>query len=91
MNQHNSPGCGSCGRASLLSLKKNKWGRCAFCMVLALAGTIVGWSFTLSFGLLYPDKRIALVLACLSLCFTLVLFLHVFAYRRRALSNTPPN
>jgi hypothetical protein len=91
MSQNNSPGCSSCKRPSLVPLRKDKWGRCALCMALALAGAVTGWSFTLSFWLLCSNKRIVLGLACLSLCFTLVLLLHIIAYRRRVLPNTPPN
>jgi|GEM_PF-6876046 len=84
MNPHNSAGCGNCRQASLLPLRREQWGGCALCFALAMTGTVAGWSFSLSFWLLYPDTRIILSLACLSLCFTLVLLLHVIAYGLRA-------
>jgi hypothetical protein len=43
----------------------------------------MGWSFTLSFALLYPDPRIVTGLVCLSLCFTLALLIHAVAYLLR--------
>jgi len=90
MNEHASSGCGNCGQPSLLPLTKDKWGKCPLCIALALAGAVTGWSFTLSFGLLSPDKRIVLGSACVSLFFTVVLLLHAIAYRRRV-SQSPPS
>jgi hypothetical protein len=84
MNEDKSSGCGHCGHSSILPIKTDKWGRCVFCVALALAGTVTGWSFTLSFWLLYPAPRITMVLACISLCFTVVLLLHVIAYALRS-------
>ena len=83
MDERTSSGCGACGKGSLILWRSEKWGSCAFCIALAIVGTIMGWSFTFSSGLLNPDKRIALGSACVSLFFTLVLLLHVIAYRRR--------
>jgi hypothetical protein len=91
MNEHASRDCGACRNGSPISWKSEKWGRCVSCIALAIVGTITGWSFTLSFGLLNPDKRIALGLACASLFFTLVLLIHVIAYRLRDSQRTPPN
>lgn len=88
MNPPNSSGCSNCHQASLLPISREKWGSCPFCMALAVAGSVMGWSFTLSFWLLYPDLRITTTLACLSLCFTLVLLLHVIAYGLRVAKQT---
>ena len=88
MNPHNSAGCGNCQQASLLPISREKWGRCPLCMSLAMAGTVTGWSFTLSFWLLYSDTRITTALAWLSLGFTLVLLLHVIAYGLRVAKQT---
>ena len=83
MNEPGSSRFGACGKGTLISWRSEKWGRCAFCIAIAIVGTILGWSFTLSFGLLNPDKRIALGSACVSLFFTLVLLFHAIAYRLR--------
>ena len=88
MDLHNSSGCTNCHQASLLPISREKWGSCPFCMALAVAGSVMGWSFTLSFWLLYPDPRITAALASLSLCFTLVLLLHVIAYGLRVAKQT---
>lgn len=82
-----SSGCAGCGKATFISLRSEKWGACAFCMVLAVTGTIIGWSFTISFGLFYPDRLTTLTLALLSAFFTLVFLGHVIAYRRRLLAK----
>jgi hypothetical protein len=84
MNPQNSSGCSNCHQASLLPISRENWGSCPFCMALAVAGSVMGWSFTLSFWLLYPDLRITAALACLAVCITLVLLLHVIAYGLRA-------
>jgi hypothetical protein len=91
VNPHNSAGCGNCHQASLLPISREKWGSCPFCMALAVAGSVTGWSFTLSFWLLYPDPRIITGMALLSLCFTLVLLLHLIAYGLRIAQSRQPD
>jgi hypothetical protein len=91
MNEHASHNCGACGKGSLVSWKSEKWGRCTSCIALAIIGTIMGWSFTVSFGLLNPDKRIALGSACVAMFSTLVLVLHVIVYRLRDSQRTQPD
>ncbi len=89
MDEKRSSGCGHCGRSSILTLKPEKWGKCVFCVALALAGAVAGWSFTFSFWLLYHAPRITLGLASLSVCFTVVLLLHLIAYALRVLETKP--
>jgi hypothetical protein len=91
MNEATSSGCGVCGKPGLISWRSEKWGRCAFCIALAIVGTITGWSFTLSFGLISPNKQLVLSLACVSLFFTVVLLLHVVVYLLRRWLTTLSN
>jgi hypothetical protein len=84
MHAHNPLGCGHCQQARLLPLHREDWGGCAFCMVLSMTGTVIGWSFSLSFWLFYPDVRLVMGLVGVSLCFTVVLLLHLIAYALRA-------
>src|SRR5262249_49090161 len=91
MDESTSSGCANCGESSLAFWKSKKWGSCPFCIALAIAGTVNGWSFTLLFGLRYPDRRIVLGSGCISLFFTLMLLVHGVAYWRRILPNTLPN
>jgi len=88
-------GCGHCGAAGLLPLAgRDKWGRCAFCMALALAGNVIGWTLTLSFWLFAPQTRAVLPLLCVSAAFSSVLAGHLIAYlwrRRRPSSATLPH
>jgi hypothetical protein len=90
MDETRSTGCDGCHGIRLISWKSEKWGRCPFCIALAFVGTITGWSFTLSFGLFSSEKRLALILAGVSLCFTLVLLGHLIAYYLKPVSSTPP-
>jgi uncharacterized membrane protein len=84
MNQQNAAGCCGGRQASLIPIDRDKWGRCPLCIALAAAGAIMGWSFTLSFWLLFSDPRIVLGLAGVALCFTVVLALHVIAHLVRS-------
>ena len=77
-------GCRGCEQASLFPISRDKWGSCPLCIALAAGGAVIGWSFTLSFWLLYPDPLIKRVLVAVSLCFTAVLAVHVAAYRIRS-------
>lgn len=66
-----------------ISIRSEKWGRCAFCAAVALAGALTGWSFTLALWLLYPGHRVMVAVAGVSGCFTLFLMLHLVAYLLR--------
>jgi hypothetical protein len=83
MTPQNPFGCGGCHQVNLLPISREKWGRCPLCMALAASAAVLGWSFTLSFWLLYPDRRVALGLAGLAALFTVVLALHAVAHRIR--------
>ena len=83
MNEQGSRGCGSCKGMTVIPIRRDKWGKCAFCIAVAIVGTVIGWSFTLSFVLLYPHKQVVTSLALVSFCFTMLLVGHVVAYRRR--------
>jgi len=85
MGQVTSTGCGHCGKGVLIPVTSAKWGRCPFCMAVAAAGTVTGWSFTLSIWLGQRGNPIIIGSICLSACFTVVLLLHVIAYYRRQL------
>lgn len=79
-----STGCKGCEQASLLAIGRGGWGGCPVCMAIAGAGVVIGWSFTLSFWMLYPDPSIPPILAAISLGFSALLAAHVAAYRRSA-------
>jgi len=83
MNETVSSGCGTCGKGMPISIRSEKWGRCAFCAAVALAGALTGWSFTFGLWLLYPSHRVMIAVASLSSCFTLFLLLHLIAYLLR--------
>src|SRR5438477_12205485 len=80
--------CEPCGKALLLPLGRDKWGQCATCMAIALVGTIGSWSMTLSFWMFHSRAPITVGLTSLAGAFTVVLVIHLLAYRRRSL--TPP-
>lgn len=83
--------CSECGKQPLLPLRHEKWGRCPHCIVLALAGTLTGWSFTLAFAVLDRRAHITFVLAAVAAFFTVILALHGIAYRRaRPLTKSNP-
>jgi hypothetical protein len=83
VNETASSGCGTCGKGIPISIRSEKWGQCAFCAAVALAGALTGWSFTLALWFLYPGYRVTIAVASLSACFTLFLVLHLVAYLLR--------
>jgi len=84
MDAHGQPRCGHCGAATLLPIvNHDKWGRCAFCIALALAGTVTGWLLTVSFWLFVPQLGIVSLLVGVSSVFSLVLSVHLVVYWRR--------
>jgi hypothetical protein len=89
MNPQDPVGCCGGRRVDLIPIDRDKWGRCPLCIALAGAGAVMGWSFTLSFWLLYSDPRITLGLAGVALCFTVVLALHVIAHLARNARRSP--
>jgi hypothetical protein len=85
MRVNHTADCGNCAKAALLPIRREQWGGCALCVGLALASTVIGWSFTLSFWLLSPaGTQVVLALTAVSLCCTVVLLLHGVAYGLRA-------
>jgi hypothetical protein len=82
MTETKASACGTCGKDSLIPLRSAKWGRCSLCITLAVLGAVTGWSFSLSFWLVHPDPRVIMACVGTAACFTIVLVLHLIAYRR---------
>ena len=74
----------------IVPVDKQLWGACPFCMAIAAAGAIVGWSFTASYWLFQTDTRIVYGLLTVSLFFSAILAVHIIGYRRRAARNVRP-
>jgi uncharacterized membrane protein YjfL (UPF0719 family) len=75
--------CVPCAERRLNLVDSRKWGRCAFCVAVALGGAVMGWSFTLALSFTRVDTRILMVTAGTAGLFSLMLLLHVIAYVRR--------